>query len=93
MSDQESTRTTTRPLTVSLPAQRPNYIVGSGAYSMYLRGCRQGRKDRAYGGSSTHPFHLIAQLLQLGDDTFPLVALNLDAPVLYRASRPASLLE
>src|SRR5436190_23013932 len=36
---------------------------------------------------------LVAQLLQLGDDALPLVALNLDAPVLDCASGSATLLE
>src|SRR6266404_5328252 len=44
-------------------------------------------------GSSPDPLDLVAQPLQLGDDALPLVALNLDAPVLDRPSGPAALLE
>ena len=43
--------------------------------------------------SSSDPLDLVAQLLQLGDDAFPLVALNLDPPVLDRPSGAAPLLE
>src|SRR5438309_2014246 len=43
--------------------------------------------------SSPDPLDLEAQLVQLGDDALPLVALNLDAPVLDGAAGPAPLLE
>src|SRR5262245_24308349 len=43
--------------------------------------------------SSTHTLDLVAQFLQLGGDALPLVALNLDAPVLDRAPGAAPLLE
>src|SRR5207248_6311082 len=43
--------------------------------------------------SSPNPLDLVAQPLQLGDDSLPLVALNLDPPVLDRPTRPAPLLE
>ena len=40
------------------------------------------------GISTPDPLDLVAQLLQLGDDALPLVALNLDAPVLDRPPVP-----
>src|SRR6516165_4122055 len=43
--------------------------------------------------SAPDPLDLVAQPLQLGDDALPLVALNLDAPVLDRAPGAAPLLE
>ena len=42
--------------------------------------------------SSSDALDLVAQLLQLGGDALPLVALDLDAAVLDRATRPAPLL-
>ena len=38
MSHQEPTPTTTRPLAVSVPSQRPNYAIGSDTYSFVLTG-------------------------------------------------------
>ena len=38
MSDHDPTPTTTRPLAVSVPAERPNYAVGSDTYSFVLTG-------------------------------------------------------
>jgi mannose-6-phosphate isomerase-like protein (cupin superfamily) len=38
MSDQEPTPTTSRPLAVSVPSKRPNYVVGSDTYSFILTG-------------------------------------------------------
>ena len=38
MSDQDPMPTTTRPLAVSVPSQRPNYVVGSDTYSFVLTG-------------------------------------------------------
>jgi mannose-6-phosphate isomerase-like protein (cupin superfamily) len=38
MSDRESIPTTTRSLAVSIPAKRPNYVVGSDTYSIVLTG-------------------------------------------------------
>src|SRR6266567_895026 len=43
--------------------------------------------------SSSDPLDLVAQLLQLGDDALPLVALYFNAPVLGRSSGAAALLE
>jgi len=38
--------------------------------------------NRSVSGSATHPLHLVAQPLQLGNNAFSLVALNLDPPSL-----------
>src|SRR5208283_2424724 len=43
--------------------------------------------------SASDPFHLVAQLLQLGNNAFTLIALNLDPPILDRSPCPAPLLE
>ena len=43
--------------------------------------------------SAPDPLDLVAQPLQLGDDALPLVALNLDPPILDRPSGATPILE
>src|SRR4051812_37945275 len=43
--------------------------------------------------STTDSFYLVPQFLQLGGDARPLVALDLDAPVLHSSTRSAALLQ
>src|SRR5579864_1659412 len=43
--------------------------------------------------SAPNSLHLVAQPFQFGHKPFPLIALNLDASILDRASGPAALLE
>jgi hypothetical protein len=60
---------------------------------------RKVKQGSSYSGSigvsrsASNPLHLVAQLLQLGDNAFTLIALNLDPPVFDRSPCPAPLFE